>query len=30
MWRIFPSFFKSTSAPIDSASGTFGSGLWNW
>ena len=30
MWRILPSSLSSTSAPSDSASGTRGSGRWNW
>jgi hypothetical protein len=28
-WRILPSSFNSAITPIDSASGTFGSGRWN-
>ena len=30
MCRILPSFFSSAIAPIDSASGTVGSGRWSW
>ena len=30
MWAILPSSLSSTSVPSESASGTLGSGRWNW